>query len=660
MMCGAMPLCAILAATWLLSAAAVASAQAPNIISPEDGATFRMGIPHFNWEGGPPPAAGEMTAYEIQIATDNGFQCIVDEDRIAGVIRWYVPDRELGPGDYRWRLRRIDAGGRRGAWSEPRRFSAIIPERTFKVPAGAGWSDIRRIFAEAAGNCPARVVFEKAEYRLDPGEDRVFAAFSSANDLTLDGSGSSIVFTRPVGLLHLENCRRVMVKDFAFDFDPPCYTAGRVAAVDGEAGTIEAEILAGHLLPDADPAFTRDKKGMIVTEADNFAMKRGVQLVIAHDGFERVADRRYRFRFERAKTASAFSLNDIYVLDPRWYEAGGGHGAAVFGGEDVIFYNLVILGAANECLGSFYADRHAILGVQLKRGPGRALGVNNGGNNHHNARTGPWIERCLFENCGDDVCHVNGYAMGIAAHPKEDQLVVDLRQPFDQFSVGARLDMRPGDRLQFFCRRTGSLLGEANAAAVMPGSRSVEIRLDRAVPGITPGGLIPARGVDHPASGDTQVTEVYNASRMCNQFVFRNNIGRCGRRIGVLAKGNGGLIEGNTFEGLGGGGVEFWNAPFEGLAAENYVVRNNRIIECGRIDRKHAAVWATIFKSGGNRLHRNLLIEGNEIRDFPYPAISLADVAGAMVRGNRITSKGPAKGSSKPVVLQNVEAVTLK
>ena len=36
------------------------------------------------------------------------------------------------------------------------------------------------------------------------------------------------------------------------------------------------------------------------------------------------------------------------------------------------------------------------------------------------------------------------------------------------------------------------------------------------------------------------------------------------------------------------------------------------------------------------------------------------DVAGAMVRGNRITSKGPAKGSSKPVVLQNVEAVRLK
>ena len=105
------------------------------------------------------------------------------------------------------------------------------------------------------------------------------------------------------------------------------------------------------------------------------------------------------------------------------------------------------------------------------------------------------------------------------------------------------------------------------------------------------------------AKADDAITQVFNASRTCNQFVFRHNAVRNGRRIGVLAKGRGGLIENNTFEGLVGGAVEFWNAPFEGLGAVDYVVRNNRIRDCGQLAREHAAIWTTIFQSGTDRLH---------------------------------------------------------
>jgi hypothetical protein len=191
----------------------------------------------------------------------------------------------------------------------------------------------------------------------------------------------------------------------------------------------------------------------------------------------------------------------------------------------------------------------------------------------------------------------------------------------------------------------------------------IEVAVDRAVSGITAGRLIPAKGLGYAASGNPEVIEAYNASRMCNQFVFRNNIARNSRRIGVLAKGDGGLVEGNTFEGLGGGGVEFWNSPFEGLAAENYVVRHNRILNCGRLEREHAAIWATIFKTGGDRLHRNLLIEQNEIRNFPLPAMLLRDVAGAVVRSNRIEPTPPARSEkepAEPIMLQNTDAVRLE
>jgi hypothetical protein len=652
----------LLASLLLAPSAALQAAGAPELVAPVDGAVLTTGIPHFLWQRALTPSVDAMPSYDIQIAADDRFERVVDEDRLAAVIGWYVPDRELGPGDYWWRLACVDPAGGRGAWSPARALSVRPPANVVRVPRGSTFADIQRAFVHAATQTPATVRFEPGDYRLDPGTARVFIGFTNTTDLVIDGSGASLVFTRPLSLIQATDCRRVLVKGFTFDFDPPAYTAGRVTAVDAKKGWIEAEILPGHALPDAWPAYARETKGMIVTGADGFAMKRGVPLVVSHAGFEHAGERRFRFRFERPKAAAVFAPGDVYVLDPRWYAEGGGHGASAYGGEDVVFHGLTIRSAANECLGSFYSDRHAILHVNLERPPGRALSVNNGGNNHHNARTGPWIEGCLFENCGDDVCHVNGYAMGVTAQPAPDRLVINRRQPYDQFGDEARLDMRPGDRLVFFNRRAGTQVAEAKVASVAAAEKTVEVTVDRPVAGVACGRLVPAKGVQYAAAGNPEVTECYNASRMCNQFVFRRNIARNSRRIGVLAKGDGGLVEGNTFENLGGGGVEFWNAPFEGLAAENYVVRDNRILNCGRIARTHAAIWATMFAGGGDRLHRGLLITGNEITGFPGTAILLGDLQNAVVRDNRIAPAPPlppAPAGAEPVVLRNTAAVRL-
>ena len=631
----------------------VAAMGAPVLMAPADGEVVSLSIPSFRWRAPATPAPGAMLEHDIEIATDRAFERVVDADRLAAVISWYVPDQELAPGPYWWRVARVDAAGVREAWSAARTFTVRPPERVVRVARGATFADIQAAFARAATQTPARVEFEVGDYRLDPDDTRTFIAFRDVDDLVIDGGGARIVLTHPAGWIDLQNCRRVLVKNFTFDFDPPAYTAGRVVAVDPVAGWIETEILSGHALPTDWPAFDRDRKGMVVSEPDGFAIKRGAQLVLPHAGFDHRGGRRFRFRFENASLTGQFFVGDIYVLDPRWGPDGGGHGAFVGGGEDVVFLNLTLRGAANECLGSFYADRHAILHVNLERGPGRALSVNNGGNNHHNARTGPWIEGCRFENCGDDVCHVNGYAMSAEAQPAPDRLVISLHQPYDQYGRQAGLDVRAGDRLVFYQRSAGRRLAEARVVAAALGAHRVEVVVDHAITGIGTGRLRPTQGAAYAASGNPEVTEIYNASRMCNQFVFRHNLARNSRRIGVLAKGNGGLIEHNAFAALGGGGVEFWNAPFEGLAAENYVVRHNRIVGCGRLTRRHAAIWATIFQTGGDRLHRNLLIAENQITGFSGPAIDLADTQDAVVRGNRIVTADP-----NPVMFSNTANVS--
>jgi len=631
-----------------------AGPSAPCPLAPADGAAVYMAVPSFRWEPALEPDPAAMPSYVIQIASDARFANVADEDRLPAVITHYVPDRPLPEGVWNWRVAALDAKGRPGPWSKPRTFT-IRPGRAFRVSAGASFSQIRQVLTKAAAATPARVAFEKATYRLDPGGPRALIELAGAADLTIDGGGSTVVLTRPAPIAKLDRCRRVMVSGFVFDYDPPVYTAGRVVAVDERAGTIDVEILPGHSLPGSAVRYNEDRKGMIVTEAEGFAIKRGSRLVVTHSGFERVRGRRCRFRFDDRRSASQFDRGDVYVLGPRWQQAGGGTSFRVRGGEQVVFHDLTIHGAANECLNSFYADRHSILHVRLKRRDGRALSVNNGGNNHHNARRGPWIEGCLFENTGDDVCHVNGYAMSIEAQPAPDRLRVRVPTPYDQFCLEAGLDFRPGDRLQLFTRRTGRLLGERRIEAVTRQGRALAVRLDGRIEGVKVGRLLPAKGAGGAAADNASITRLFNASRGCSQFVFRNNTCRSGRRVGVLAKGDGGLIEGNLFENLGGGGVEFWNAPFEGLAAENYVVRNNRIVNCLRLSRKHAGIWCTAFRPGGSRIHRNLLIEGNEIVGAAGPAVDVGDAEHVLFRGNRIVRpRWPDAPGDPPIRFRNV------
>jgi len=630
--------------------------QPPSLVEPADGSEIMVGIPHFQWKSTLEPTPETMPSYDIEIATDKEFNKVVDADRLAAVIGWYVPDREIPPGDYWWHVAEVDAKGIRGPWSEGRRFSIRLPDRVFEVARNATFADIQRIFSEAAKHTPSVVRFEPGNYRLDPGGAAAFVGFTNTNDLIIDGSGANITFTGFLTFIELEHCLRVLVKNFTFDFDPLPYTAGRVLAVDAVAGTFDVEIAPGHPMPESNPFFERDKKGMIVDPAYP-RMKRGVSLVFEHAGWQKLGDRLYRFTATNRAQLRELAPGDVYVLDPRILT-----GFDVDASDDIIFLNLTAHAVANEAFNSHYASRLSILHCGIRLKPGRFIAANNGGHNHHNARIGPWIEGGTWENTGDDICHVNCLVMGVEEKRAPNRVRIPLRNPYDAVGADIALDIRSGDTLQFFNRSEGKLISERRVDSTTKLEKSLDVTLDGDVGDITPGRPGVKRVGVKKVLSDEAITQVFNASRTCNQFVFRNNTVRNGRRIGVLAKGGGGLIENNTFEGLGGGAVEFWNAPFEGLGATDYVARGNRIRDCGLIAREDAAIWAIIFKPGGDKLHRNLLITDNDITGFPGPAILLCDTTNAVVSNNRITLSPQLSGELRvePITLNNTSAVHLE
>jgi len=150
------------------------------------------------------------------------------------------------------------------------------------------------VLTEAAAQSEAVVQFEKGAYRLDPGGAEAFIDPANACDLTIDGGGSTFVFTGFLKFVRLNHCRRVTVRNFTFDFDPLPYTAGRVVEVNRKAGTFDVEIAPGHPAPESHRRFDEDRKGMIVDPAGPH-MKEGVRLILEHAGWQKLGERRCRF-----------------------------------------------------------------------------------------------------------------------------------------------------------------------------------------------------------------------------------------------------------------------------------------------------------------------------------------------------------------------------
>ena len=462
----------VLLTALLLALPVAVPAAAPELTAPTEKAVLRMSIPHFEWQRCLAAKPEAMPAYDIEIASDPAFVQVVDQDRIVAVITWYVPDKELAPGTYWWRVAAVSVTGQRGDWSAARTFSVQPPEHVFAISNSAPFGDIQKTLAEAANHTPALVRFAPGDYRISPDGARAFMAFSHVSDLILDGGGANFTFTGFLKFVDLEDCRRVQVKNMTFDFDPLPYTAGRVKSVDAVAGTFEVEIEPGHPLPESNPRFDEDRKGMLVDPAYP-RMKACVSLVLEHNGWVKLGGRRYRFTPASPGQFKEIAAGDVYVLDPRIAT-----GFDVDGCDEIVFYNLIAYAVANEAFNSHYGNRHSILhcGIRLKRG--RFIAANNGGHNHHNARLGPWIEGCTWENTGDDICHVNGLVMGVEEKLALDRIRLPLRNPYDAIGASIALDIQPGDLLQFFNRSTGRLLSERRVVSATKLEQSLNVKLD--------------------------------------------------------------------------------------------------------------------------------------------------------------------------------------
>ena len=107
----------------------------------------------------------------------------------------------------------------------------------------------------------------------------------------------------------------------------------------------------------------------------------------------------------------------------------------------------------------------------------------------------------------------------------------------------------------------------------------------------------------------------------------------------MLYKGWRSWIDSNVFTGLGGGALEMWNAPYEGLFAQSVLFRNNTVRDVCQLARVAAPIWsfAAADSAARARSHSDLVIEQNVFDSGPGPVFLLGDVADVIIRSNKIT-----------------------
>ena len=597
--------CEIKELTALLAAVFTAAASAGSI-SPHPG---------FLWQ-----AAAPFAGYEIEILGENGTS--IDRDQIAHVAR-YAPAAPLEPGAYMLHVR---SGG---ALLHEQAFTVEKPLQEIRISAGAGMAEIRAALQLSRERPSTRITFEPGTYRIDPGHERTLFEITDIQNLIVDGGGASFILQSIARVADVRDSRHVTLRNFSVDYDIPLHTAARVESVAAD-GVLELALLPGYAPPESVPRFMEEQRGLFY-DGQSPHMAEGVPLLIEMKGpWEKTAESRYRLRAKSPGAVRAVRPGMIYLCAPR-HEV---QGFEIQHCEDITLADITTRGLPGIGVSSVFAEDLKLIRLRLLLRDDRLLAVQNGGTNLHNARIGPWVEGCRFENTGDDCNHINALAITPLRQPDDRTVVVARRLPGIMLARDD-LELLVGDRLAFFNRSAGRLLAEARIAAVDSSSPQTHtLTMDRDLPQLVcgnPGKIAPL-----------EPTQIFNLDAVAGRFVFRNNEFVRGRRTGILAKGGPGLIVGNRFEELGGGGVEIFNAPFEGLHGHDLLIRDNTFERGGLVHMKAGAAPAFrthIFEGDPPQpLHANIRFLNNHISGYPGDAIHARDVTDLVIADNHFTA----------------------
>lgn len=160
-------------------------------------------------------------------------------------------------------------------------------------------------------------------------------------------------------------------------------------------------------------------------------------------------------------------------------------------------------------------------------------------------------------------------------------------------------------------------------------------------------------GDDFPGGPEKlKFTGMYNIDACGANYVIRNGTFREQRRHAMLVRAPGGIIEGNTIDGVGGSGVYMTNETgsfYEGPVPQNCIIRDNVF----RNTQGVPVVVGSKRASSPAAYAKNIRITGNRIESISVPCIRAFSVSGLNISGNKLSLNPAAPADTLPLSLTN-------
>lgn len=502
----------------------------------------------------------------------------------------------------------------------------------------------------------------KKQYKLDTTISLV-----GVQNLTIDGSGSTFVYTKNVSGIFMNNCKNITLTNITFDYDPLRYTQGEIKAINGTKITVEID--KGY------PSDVNFINGASNTHDDVYNAGDNVFSANLYDAKTGVIKENSpgNYLIKTDAVSKGGRLIEVTVHSNSTWEGGPTFGMEVgdliafsYVGDKLIwaencqgglqYINLTVWGTSG-C--GFWETGGGVGGslfknVVVEPGPkptgatrNRLVSVNGDFLHQNGLDKGPIVDGCKFVGMMDDVINIHGLVYYVLSSSGNKTLIAPRWAiPFVE-----------GEQLIGYDSETlAAVSGKVKVKSMKSyndSSKKSQIEAlyrycDKQWGDTT---LVYEITTDKPLNvkyGDYIVSEDHRGSGT----VIKNSTFGKNRSRGIVVKSDDVLIENNTIESTGFPSItlQFDNAFGESGFTSNAIIRNNKIINgttCVDMTMKvneynYGAIMIGMqfdqVHQGylNNYEHKNIAIENNTIQGTSVYGIFCTSVDGLTVRNNTI------------------------
>jgi hypothetical protein len=506
--------------------------------------------------------------------------------------------------------------------------------RTVTIQAGseqAAFHAFRKALEEANATRAAVLSIPTGTYVFedptDPNKNTPHWYIHGAQDLIIEGNGSTLVFPRDHQGININDSKRVLLRNFTIDY--------RGVNLNAPGQVVDANTVR---VPKAGLPYSRTPMAYVVTEFDvsGRQWKTGPTKEIYLWKSERTWEEVEGGEAYLLKSPGSFArFKPGAPVLVRFSDNGAYHAVIVENGpeawkfsEDISFENVTVLASPSI---AFVAESKRgiwMKGVTVTRAPGRWISTNQDGIHLGGLEGDVIVEDCLIEYQGDDGINLKSSSHAISS------VAFAAAQGRDELKLKGRfasMSYVQEDVVGIFNTDQG-FLGEARVASFCACCGRLEL--------------------DRHVSHIDSARMVKNLSRNSPRLVVRNNVFRNNRARGMLIQAPNVLIEGNRIEGTTMAAALFCVSGYwmEGASSSNWIFRNNQVVNVGRsfqagpegmsepMERRFAL---SVYGEHGVEIgltrtpvHIGFQVVGNHFSDLPGGAIYLSAAADFAVKGN--------------------------